>query len=299
MRFLLDPQSAHFICGLALAALGGLAAHLHSRGDRSLRWPLLAAFCGVQFIAETFQLILSLSGRTASLDAIRAIGTAAASFVLLEFGRRQIAPTGPTWLKGWIHLPLAALAVGALLLGGLHGFAVTTRFAVTLPAGLIAASALWLAPRAHKERSSTALSIAALSVALYAVLTAVGVDFGREIAAVGLLGGVWYEHRQSLMPVGQVGFRRWWAPVAFAVVAIIGVCLFAGRDNSPASATVAWQSGTSATATSQTALRFELEPPKRNNAGEQRYKQGMALLAIAGVVVVVWVLAARRYATAQ
>ncbi len=296
---MIDPQVAHFICGLALAALGGLAVLLHSRGDRSLPWSWLAAFCGVQFIAETFQLIRSFSGQTASLDAVRALGTAAPSFVLLEFGRRQVAPTGPTWLKSWIHLPLAALAAGGLFIDGVHGFAAASRYALALPAGLIAAWALCLASRAHKEHAATALSVSALSIALYGVVTAVGFEFGRAITAVGLLGGVWYEHQQTLMSADRRGLRRWSAPVAFGIVAIIGAGLLADRDNTLDSTTVAWQTGTSSTDTPQGAVHFKLETPKRSNGLEQRYKQGMVLLAIAGVVVVVWILAARRYATAQ
>jgi len=298
MRYLLDPQCTHFICGLALAALGALAALLHSRGDRSLPWPWLTAFCGVQFVAEAIQLILSLTGQTTSLEGIRAVGTAIASFILLEFGRRGIAARGPAWLKSWIHLPLAALASGGLFVYGLQGFDVGARYAVALPSGLIAAWALWLAARPGKDPSRVGLSIAALSVVLYGALTAVNVDLGRAIAAVGILSGMWYEHHLALMPAKRLGLRRWWAPAAFAVLAIVGVCFFAGGDNPPGSATVLVEQAQVSTADAPTTFRFELERPRRNNADEQRYKQGMSVLAIAGVVVVVWILAAR-YAAAQ
>jgi hypothetical protein len=297
LRYLVDPQTVSFICGLALAALAGLAALLHNRDNRSLPWSWLAAFCGVQFFAELFQLILSLAGQATSRDAVCALGTAVSSFLLLEFGRRQGAPPAAPWLKAWIHAPLAVVAAGALLMGGANGLALTARYVVALPAAASAAWALWLASRAQKEHVSTGLSTAALTVALYGLMTAVNVDFGRAVAAVGFLGGIWYEHRQLLMPAHYTGLRRWWAPAAFAGVAIIGVCVIASIDDASGDALTISARQTQRAGAVPTALRVQLQRPPRDNTLEKRYRQGMSLLAIGGVVVVVWILAARYSAT--
>jgi hypothetical protein len=283
---------------LALAVLAALTPLLHNRDDRSRHWPWLTAFCGIQFIAEFFQLILTLAGQTTSLDAVGTLGNVAASFALLEFGRRQVAPTGPKWLRPWIHAPLAAVSAAALAVGGLNGLDVAARYAVTLPAAAIAAWAFWLASRTHRKDVSTGLSTAALSVALYGVMTALNIDFGRAVASVGFLGGVWYEHRQLLMPAKAIGIRRWWAPATFAAVAILGICVVASIDDQQggSSTTVAQQSqGAGAGATG---LHVKLERPRRDVTLEKRYKQGMSLLAIGGVVIVVWILASR-YSTTR
>jgi hypothetical protein len=297
LSYLADPKSVNFICGFAFAALAALAALLHNRDDRSLPWSWLAAFCGLQFVAELFQLILSLAGQTASLDAVRAIGTAAASFALLEFGRRRAAPSAARWFKPWIHAPAAVLAAGALLIGGMNGLALAARFAVALSAAALAAWAIWLASRAQKDLVSTGLSTAALSVALYGATTALGVDFGRAIASVGLLGGVWYEHGQLLMPAKQTGLRRWWVPITFASVAVLGVYVVATIDDTAdvTSTVIARQSLD--TGAGATGLHVKLQRPRRDNTLEHRYKQGMSVLAIGGVVVVVWMLASRYSAT--
>jgi hypothetical protein len=298
LSYLVDPQSVNFICGLALAVLAALAALLHNRDDRSLRWSWLIGFCGIQFAAELFQLLLFLAGQTAPLDAVGALGNVAASFALLEFGRRRVKPSGAQWLRPWIHAPLAAVSAAALAVGGLNGLDATARYAVTLPAAAIAAWAFWLSSRAHAKHVSAGLSTAALSVALYGVMTAINVEFGRAVASVGLLGGVWYEHRQLLMPANRTAIGRWWAPVAFAAVAIVGVCVVASIDEMQGgnSTVVAVQS--QGAAAGATGLHVKLERPSRDDSLEKRYKQGISLLVIGGVVIVVWVLASR-YSTAR
>jgi hypothetical protein len=201
-------------------------------------------------------------------------------------------------LKPWIHAPLAAVVAAALAVGGLNGLNVTARYVVTLPAAAIAAWAFWLASRTHKKRVSNGLSTAALSVALYGVMTVVSIDFGRAIASVGLFGGVWHEHRQLLIPANYTGLRRWWAPAGFAAVAILGICVVASIDDTQGGGSTVVAQQSQGAGTSLTGHRVKLERPRRDNTLEQRYKQGMSVLAIGGVVIVIWILASR-YSTTR
>jgi len=163
----------YFLAGLAFVSLGVVAMTLTLERERAARWWLLGVF-GAGHGAALWASVMAVDlGDTATFAWLRLGVCTLGALALLEFGRDAVAADHPRMPGRWLTA-LAAVAVALSSIGGITFADVATRWALALPAGLLAALAL--ARRAYSERlegrtrAAGALAVLAGSLAGYALL---------------------------------------------------------------------------------------------------------------------------------
>ena len=236
-----------FIYGFAFVLLAAvLTGRRKYFGDR-LPWIWLAWFGLLHGANEWLDMLALGLGDSPEFQRLRLAFLAASFLPLLEFGRRGLKAQGVSVPGGWVQLPLLALAA----FGGLEGISALNaacRYALGLPAGVLAGLALLKESRRLDSRRMRPLRLAGLSFLLYApaagligpaasfwpasafnqvtFLTTVGfpVQLLRAWCAVGVSLGVWAAYRPDAATLEEGRwFRRWAIPLTVMTL-VAGGC---------------------------------------------------------------------------
>ena len=170
-----------------------------------------------------------------------------------------------------------------------------SRFAIALPAGVFATVAIARSATENRQ-SKNAITLIAAAIAFVTVGHVFGVTSLRAFASLGFLCGVWRLTLNSLS--GDVPANwRWRGPLAFVLVTAMGA-VTVGLMARPRDAsqelltTVAYAAGNQGDTTLSGKLlgHFPIDTRQlaRDRASEQRYKQGILILVVLGVVAIVW-----------
>jgi hypothetical protein len=302
---LFQPEGLAFLCGLALFWVGGLALRL-ARGSQFPNWRLFALFALVQALAQWSLLSANGDSRTFFGNGASLVLSPASFLALMEWSRREIKCPGDRRLQPWIYGLAMAIAALILATSGTSGMGTVVRYALALPGGVLAAVALGQA--AQRRPAGWGLALASAAIALFAVGYAFSVGALQAFAALGLLMGIWREYREVFpLPKSASAVRRWHMPVVFMLLVIagtIGTHALIERSEKPAVA-VALMPSVDGNASDMEGVEvlldaIEIDPRElaRQRADEQRYRQGLTILVVLGVVAVVWIGLAR-YAGAK
>ncbi len=296
---LVQPAALLFVCGLALVWTSGLAFQV-ARGARRTSSSWFAAFALAQGLAQWLLLVASRGGPASDLLSSISLALSGASFLaLLEYGRREFRGRDSALPGAWVYGILAAIAVIAILTGGMNGVRAVVRYELALVGGCLAAAAL--GQQAKRSGTEWATSLASAATALFAIGFIFSIQALQAFAALGLVAGLWRDNR-NMYPVQATAsaVRRWGSPAGFIVLTIagaVGIAALAERPEGEMLVGVSLAPGGSASA-ADVSLPWDeadLDPREaaRKRACEQRNKQGLAMLIVLVVVGVVWAGVAR------
>ncbi|MDO8914515.1 MAG: response regulator [Coriobacteriia bacterium] len=139
--FEVNLDYVYFLSGLSFVSLGAVASVLVMERERSLRWIWLAAF-GIAIGLTTWAACFALDvGDTTAFQWARFAGSVIAYVALFEFGRSGLADLYSRVPGRWATAAAGVIALGSAVLG-LSSADLVVRFAVALPAGLLAGAAV-------------------------------------------------------------------------------------------------------------------------------------------------------------
>ena len=298
---LFQPAMMAFAGGLAFLWTAGIALRL-ARASQTPAWRWFALFALMQALAQ-WSLLAAIDDSRAALVSHGSLVLSAVSFLaLIECGRRGIKRQNKQLLASWVYAPVVAVTALILATSGLGGVDTAVRYALAIPGGVLAALAF--AQAAKRRHAGWGLALASAATALVAIGYAFSVEALQAFAALGLLVGVWRENREAFpLPPLAGALRRWRSPVGFLLLVIAGAIGMSAL-NKPVemepSAAVALVPTGEASATDAEAVEvfldaIEIDPREaaRQRADEQRYKQGLTILIVLGVLAVVWIGLAR------
>jgi hypothetical protein len=157
-----------FFYGLAFILLAAVCFTIKKEDKSPLLWNWLGYFGLAHGLNEWLDLLaFSFYDNTAFILA-RSVVMGASFYFLAAFGRRSKLPLTGKALSPWIYLPLTILG----LLGwfyGPDGFNASTRYAIGLPGGLLAAYAAWLASKREDAAAPRSLLVMAAALGVYAM----------------------------------------------------------------------------------------------------------------------------------
>ena len=158
-----------FFHGLSFLFLAAMAQVLNRYADDAMPWRWLARFALLHCGSEWSELLTWSMGEHSLFVGFKLALIATSFFCLLEFARNGMVALGYRAPGRWIVLLLFALA----LVGGLLtpiGLNVAIRCILGLTSGFWAAWVLWRGRKHSRSGSSTALSFAAVALALYTLV---------------------------------------------------------------------------------------------------------------------------------
>jgi hypothetical protein len=298
---LFQPVVVAFLCGLALFWVGGLALRL-ARGSHSANWRLLGLFAMLQALAQWSVLSAGDDSRIIFGNRISLALSAVSFLALMEWGRREVKRQSDRKLPSWIYGLAAATATLIVAVNGTSGIGTAVGYALAAPGGVLAAIAF--AQAAQRRADGGGLALAGAAVALFAIGYMFSVGALEAFAAFGLLIGIWRENRQVLpLPPFAGVVQRWRTPAVFVLLAIVGaagtLALFGSPGAEVAAGVALVPSSEAGAGDAQTVEKLfdaiEVDPRElaRQRADEQRYRQGLTILIVLGVVAVAWAGLAR------
>jgi hypothetical protein len=290
---IIQPTALAFVAGIALgcaAAIVWWKRPLESSQNRLF----LAVFAFGQALSEWCGIGTAAMGG-AIFSGAQILLSAVAFMALLELAKRTLNVNGRPLIKSWIYLLILGICGFKYWWSGWEGLDLASRFAIALPAGVFATVAI---ARGAKEnrRSQNEITLIAAAIGFLTVGHVFGVTSLRAFAGLGFLVGIWRLTLNSLS--GDVPATwRWRAPLAFVLVTATGAItvglMVRPRDASQeALTTVVYAADGEGGTTSSGKLlgHFPIDTRQlaRDRASEQRYKQGIMILVVLGVVAVVW-----------
>lgn len=223
MLQLAHPGFYFFLGGLSLVVMAGIAHGLRGRGDEGLPWSWLSLFGLSRGLHESVSILAPSLSDPLACQAFRPILMAVSLVALVEFGRRGFRREGRRTLRGWLYLPLLALAALGGASGGLSGLQSAGEYVFGLPGGVLAGLTLLRAPRGCGRWDRAGLVLAALSLMAYTPARALPAPAIGAILATAAMAGLWLYHRSLRSPAARPGLLRQSAlPVLFALLAAIG-----------------------------------------------------------------------------
>ncbi|MBI5745216.1 MAG: hypothetical protein HY952_11790 [Elusimicrobia bacterium] len=156
-----------FFYGLAFILLAAVCFTIKKEDKSPLLWNWLGYFGLAHGLHEWLDLLAFSFYDGPAFILARAVIMGASFYFLAAFGRRSKLPLTGKALSPWIYLPLTILG----LLGwfyGPAGFNASTRYAIGLPGGLLAAYAAWLASARQDAAAPRSLRVMAVALGVYA-----------------------------------------------------------------------------------------------------------------------------------
>jgi hypothetical protein len=291
----LPPAVFAFTAGISLVWGAAIALRMR-RDERALGWPFLAAFAVALGVAEFCALAATGDSIATPLGLVQ-LGLAAAGFLaLVEFGRRELRSRYQSLKKPWVYAVLVIAAAIKIALAGPAGLEAVCAYVFAPLGGFLAAVAV--AQRTKVRRNGGwGLPLLAAAIAFFAIGFALSVAALQAFAALGLLAGIWREHREeSPVPQQTAAFVRWRAPGAFVVLTLLGCAGLAAFGKTEQVASIVVQAGAPGAASNATAavgvvdgIAIDSHQLARERANSQRYKQGLSILIVVAIVAAVWV----------
>jgi hypothetical protein len=293
---MLESPVLPFVAGMALVWTAAIIYWRRPLESETRRF-LLAAFALGQALSEWCGVGVSATG-SSILAAAQTLLSAASFLFLLELARRELSLKGRPLIKWWIYPLVCGVAVLKCWWTGWHGLELASRFAIAMPGGLLSSGALARGARA-KRPIDTATSLIAAAIGFFTLGRVLDVSALRAFAALGYLAGIWRLHLQTRPWPGDVSpIRRWRTPTAFVLITVLGASalgvMLARHSQWQQSASVALsatggESGDVSSSMLVDRLPTDSRQIARDRAANQRYKQGMLILVVVGIVAVVWV----------
>jgi hypothetical protein len=291
----MTPSVFAFIAGIALIWAAAIALRMR-RDGRALGWPLLALFAAALGAAELGALATTGASIAPPLRLVQLGLAAAGFFALVEFGRRELRSRYQSLKQPWVYAVLVAAAAIKFALAGAAGLEAVCAYVFAPLGGFLAAVAT--SQRAQVRRNGGwALPLLAAAIAFFAIGFALSIAALQAFAAVGLLAGMWREHREESPIPQQIGaFVRWRAPAAFVLLTLLGCTVLVTFGQTEQAASIAVQAGVPGAAGDTTAaaavvdgIEIDSRQLARERANSQRYKQGLSILVVLVIVAAVWI----------
>ena len=238
-----------FVYGFSFLLLAVMVWGLARREEERLPWKWLAWFGLLHGANEWLDMTAICIADPTAFKWLRLFIMAASFVPLLEFGRRSLRTEGKTGPGWWIYIPLGILAASGILTG-MNGLNATCRYALGLPAGLIAGAALVREGRNTGGARGWLLRLAGLAFLVYGPATGLivpkspflpasllnqdtflastgfPIQVVRSACAVTGALSLWLAHREAFMPGQERGrFLTWLIPSAMALLLAGGVWL--------------------------------------------------------------------------
>jgi hypothetical protein len=283
-----------FTAGIALVWVAAIAIRMR-RDKRALGWIFLAVFAAALGAAQLIGLAIAGAPSTA-VRLGQLVVSAAGFFALVEFGRCELRDRFSTLRMPWVYAVLVAAAAIKFALAGLAGLETVCCYGFAPLGGLLATAAI--AQRVRVRRSGDwSLPLMAAAIAFFAIGFALSISALQAFAAMGLLAGIWREHRdESPLPQHTGVFARWRAPGAFVVLTLLGCAGLVAFGQAEKGASVVVQAGAPSEAADATSaavaadgIEVDSRQFARERANSQRYKQGLSILIVVAIVAAVWV----------
>ena len=234
-----------FVYGFSFLLLGVVLLRWARVAEGRLPWAWLAWFGLLHGTNEWLDMLTISLGDSSAFKVVRLAIMAASFLPLVEFGRRGLKEQGTHAPGRWIYAPLIALAsLGGL--EGMDGLNATCRYALGLPAGLLAGSVLLREARRMDTGRRFPLGLMGLAFLVYgqatglivpraaffpasilnhdAFLATAGfpIQIIRTLSAAAAALGVWLVYWHPIDQANRAGwFRRWLIPGA-AVALLAG-----------------------------------------------------------------------------
>jgi hypothetical protein len=285
-----------FVAGMALVWAAAIIYWRRPLESETKRF-LLAAFAFGQALSEWCGVGVSATG-SSKLAAAQALLSAASFLFLLELARRELSLNGRPLIKWWIYPLVCGVAVLKCWWTGWQGLELAGRFAIAIPGGLLCTAALARGARA-KCPVGTATALIAAAIGFFTLGRVLDVSALRAFAALGYLAGIWRRELELRPWSGDVSpIRRWRTPMAFILITALGAgsvgVMFARQSQwqplpGVALSVTDGESGDVSSSILLDRLPTDSRQLARDRAANQRYKQGMLILVVVGVVALVWV----------
>jgi PAS domain S-box-containing protein len=155
----------HFVSGFSLLLLSAVCLNLHRFGYLNLPWKWLGGFGAAYGLNEWIR-ALAFSIEDPAIPASGCVLFTTLSFLsLFEFARQTSRVQNRRAPGPWLTVLLLGLAATGWR-GGADGFVISTRYALTVPAGLWAVAGLWSVSRGN-VKGHRALAFTAAGLLLY------------------------------------------------------------------------------------------------------------------------------------